>query len=203
MLAGDPRSVGTVVGSGGGDDLIGFVAAVDLAAYDAGAHAFDDLWFAKSAAGALVTTYGTYSWVAAFLSRAALALNSSIYCPREQVPCVELTVVTSGLVACRGRLGQTVLAVDAASGCAPTAGVLLSSGPAPGFVLYAPRTTTDTYLLDVAGGGVVQALKRNQALMASRSPADNCPAPVPVQTSPLTPALKRAETMANEGSTQP
>ena len=39
LLAGDPRSVGTVVGSGGGDDLIGFVAAVDLAAYDAGAHA--------------------------------------------------------------------------------------------------------------------------------------------------------------------
>ena len=31
LLAGDPRSVGTVVGSGGGDDLIGFVAAVDLA----------------------------------------------------------------------------------------------------------------------------------------------------------------------------
>ena len=39
LLAGDPRSVGTVVGSGGGDDLIGSVAAVDLAAYDAGAHA--------------------------------------------------------------------------------------------------------------------------------------------------------------------
>ena len=29
LLAGDPRSVGTVVGSGGGDDLIGFVAAVE------------------------------------------------------------------------------------------------------------------------------------------------------------------------------
>lgn len=49
----------------------------------------------------------------AFLSRAALALSSSIFCPREQVPCVDLTVVTSGLVARRGRLGQTVLAVDA------------------------------------------------------------------------------------------
>ena len=35
-----------------------------------GATLYDDLWFAKSARGALVTTYGTYSWIAAFLSRA-------------------------------------------------------------------------------------------------------------------------------------
>ena len=51
LLAGDPRSVGTVVGSGGGDDLIGFVAAVDLAAYDAGAHAGVDA--ARACLGAL------------------------------------------------------------------------------------------------------------------------------------------------------
>ena len=53
LLAGDPRSVGTVVGSGGGDDLIGFVAAVDLAAYDAGAHAGVDA--ARAARPVLVT----------------------------------------------------------------------------------------------------------------------------------------------------
>ena len=51
LLAGDPRSVGTVVGSGGGDYLIGFVAAVDLAAYDAGAHAGVDA--ARACLGAL------------------------------------------------------------------------------------------------------------------------------------------------------
>jgi hypothetical protein len=52
LLASDPRSAGTVIGSGGGDDLIGFVAAVDLAAYDAGAHAGVDA--ARACLGALV-----------------------------------------------------------------------------------------------------------------------------------------------------
>ena len=47
--------------------------------------------------------------------------------------------------------------IEEASGCAPTAGLLKADGPAAGYMLYAPRTTTDTYLVDVRSGAVVHA----------------------------------------------
>jgi hypothetical protein len=39
LLASDPKSVGTVVGSGGGDELVGFVAGVQLGEYEPKANA--------------------------------------------------------------------------------------------------------------------------------------------------------------------
>jgi len=50
LVAGDSRSVGTVVGSGGGDDLVGFAAAVDLDAHAGDAHAGVDAAVARLAA---------------------------------------------------------------------------------------------------------------------------------------------------------
>ena len=47
-----------------------------------------------------------------FLSRAALALSGAVYCPREQISCEPLTLVTSGLVAKNGKLGTQLLGAD-------------------------------------------------------------------------------------------
>merc|ERR1711871_1182051 len=47
-----------------------------------------------------------------FLSKAALALISVNYCPREQIPTDALSIVVRGLVAYRGRIGVTAVAED-------------------------------------------------------------------------------------------
>lgn len=60
----------------------------------------------------LQCTYLRAATEPAFLTRAALALTRAVYCPKELVPCDQLTFITRGLVAKLGRIGVKVIGQD-------------------------------------------------------------------------------------------
>ena len=74
-----------------------------------GAKVFKKVWYLRS-------LWDSTLWTKAerdnFYAKAALASTTAVFCPKEKVPSVDLSIVTRGLVAKNGHLGIDVLAED-------------------------------------------------------------------------------------------